>query len=434
MNFPSFGDAEAYAELGRACADAIAGPGRVFDGCYHPIRPLGSALLMAVPYLATDDPVDAAYAALALNMMFFAGVVACLANALIGERSLLEGRPWRAELLAGAAFALLLANLVAHLPVRLADLPSLAPFVAALLVAARTVGGPGSGRPLLRRYLACGALCSLAVLLKVTYLAYAFFLLVSLLALDRSARGSRLRCAAVFVLGMSPVAIQVLNVFLHTGQLGFYDREFMRAHFPHREYGVEAVIFTIPDRGAQVAADTSRLNVRSPSLDAASSTNPLLSRGATVVATRRRATGLPTLTPRASRICLNRVGFSPSARQIAVAVCPSNSRIAVSHRSSGIALPCRFARQTSNFATTPSSSRPLERIDTSALRVQMRSLDSHAVLPQGHAASRAQGMADRRRPGLWDARPWRASRSAPDAPRGAARLRAPVDRRGGAGG
>ena len=39
MNFPSFGDTEGYAQLGRACADAIAGPGSVFDGCYQPVRP-----------------------------------------------------------------------------------------------------------------------------------------------------------------------------------------------------------------------------------------------------------------------------------------------------------------------------------------------------------------------------------------------------------
>ena len=220
MNFPSFGDADAYAELGRACADAIAGPGRVFDGCYSPIRPAGIAVLMAVPYLATDDPVDAAYVALGLNVVFFAVVVACLAAALIGDHALLEDRPRRSALLAVAAFSVLLPNLVAHIPIRLGDLPSLAAFMAALLVAVRTAGGSCSGRPLRRRYLVAGAFCSLAVLLKVTYLAYAVVLLGSLLALDGNARGARLRCAGAFALGMAPMALQVLNVFTHTGQLG----------------------------------------------------------------------------------------------------------------------------------------------------------------------------------------------------------------------
>jgi hypothetical protein len=248
MNFPSFGDAEAYAELGRTCADAIAGPGRVFEGCYHPIRPVGSAVLMAVPYLVTDDPVDAAYVALALNVVFFAGVVASFAAALVGDRALLAGWPRRGELLVGAAFAVLLPNLVAHIPIRLADLPSLALFMAALLVAVRTAGGSWTGRALLRRYLIAGALCSVAVLLKVTYLAYALVLLGSMLALDPNARGTRLRCAAAFVIGLAPVAIQVVSVFLHTGQLGLYDREFMRRFFsyPGRENVLESVIFTMP--------------------------------------------------------------------------------------------------------------------------------------------------------------------------------------------
>ena len=255
--------AEAYAELGRACADAIAGPGRAFDACYHPIRPPGIVLLMAAPYLATHDPVDAAYLALALNIVSFAVIVVCLAAAVIGDRALLEGRPLRAHLLGMAAFAALLPNLVSLIPVRLGDLPSLALFLPAVLAAARTAGGSWSGRPLLRRYLVCGALCALAVLLNVRYVAYAFVLLGSLLALDGNARGSRLRCAAAFVAGMAPVTIQVLNVFLHTGQLGLYDREFMRA-FPHREYGIEAVFATIPDRTAymvRAAGEISRPEV-----------------------------------------------------------------------------------------------------------------------------------------------------------------------------
>jgi hypothetical protein len=249
MTFPSFGDAESFAELGRACADAIAGPGRVFDACYHPVRPAGIALVMAAPYLATSDPVDAAYAALAINVAFFAAVVACLAAALVGDPALLEGRPRRAQLLAAAAFAVLLPNLVSVIPVRLADLPSLAAFTAALLVAVRTAAGSWSGRPLLRRYLACGAVCAVAVLLSVRYFAYAFVLLGSLLALDRNARGSRLRCAAAFGIGLAPVALQVLSVFLHTGQVGLYDREYIR-QFASRDYGIEAVYATTPEQTA----------------------------------------------------------------------------------------------------------------------------------------------------------------------------------------
>ena len=266
MNFPSFGDAETYAQLGRACADAIAGPGRVFDGCYHPIRPVGSALLMAVPYLATDDPVDAAYVALGLNVVLFAGVVACLAKALIGDRALLEGRPRRADILGAASFAVLLPNLVAHIPIRLADLPPLALLMAALLVAVRTAAGSWNGRPLLRRYLIAGGLC----------------------AARRAPEGDlpRLRARpAGLAAGPGPQRPRRAPALRggvrgrdgagggpgperlpHTGQLGLYDREFMRTFFtyPRREYGIESVIFTIPERSVyltQVAGEISRLEV-----------------------------------------------------------------------------------------------------------------------------------------------------------------------------
>lgn len=266
MTFPSFGDADTYAQLGRSCADAITGPGSVFDGCYHPIRPVGSAVLMALPYLATNDPVDAAYITLGLNVMFLAVVVACLAAALIDDGAVLAGHPRRASLLAGGAFAVLLPNLVPHLPVRLGDVPSLAAFMGALLVAVGTTLGSWTGRDHLRRYALCGALCALAVLVKVTYVVYAVILLASLLALDRSARGARLRCAVAFGIGLAPVALQALSLFGHTGQVGLYDREFMRTHFsyPRREYGIESVIFTNPENSVyltQVAGGINRVEV-----------------------------------------------------------------------------------------------------------------------------------------------------------------------------
>jgi hypothetical protein len=154
-------------------------------------------------------------------------------------------------------------NFAAHLPVRLGDLPPAALFLCALAVAA---GGRGEEGPALRRYAACGVLVALAVLVKVTYLAYGLVLLATLLALDPHARGSRVRSAALFALGLLPLAIQVASVYLHTGQVGLYDREHMRLHFtyPRRDYGIEGVIFTIPEPTVyltQVAGGVNRLTV-----------------------------------------------------------------------------------------------------------------------------------------------------------------------------
>jgi hypothetical protein len=250
MIFPSFGDAEGYALLGRACADAVVGPAAAFESCYHPVRPIGASALVTLPYLLTGDPVDAAYVALALNLAFFAMIVACMTAAFLGDGTLLAGRRHRTAIVGALTFLVFLVNLVSVIPVRLADVPSLAPFVAALLVAVRIASGVWTGRALFRRYGLAGLLCSVAVLLNVRYFVYAFLLLLALLVLDANARRSRARCAAAFVIGMAPVALQLVNVAAHTGQVGLYDREFMSTKFPPRPLGIEAEFATLPEPNA----------------------------------------------------------------------------------------------------------------------------------------------------------------------------------------
>jgi hypothetical protein len=246
LDFPSFGDATGYEQLGRACAEAVAGPAAVLDGCYHPVRPIGAAALMALPYVATDDPVSAAYIALASNIALFAAAVACFASALAGDPAILPARRRREAVLLGLAFAVLLPFFVSLIPVRLADIPSLAPFAGALLVGANTLHGAWSAAARRRRYALAGLLCAIAVLVNTRYFVYAFVLLAALAALDRDARGDRVRCAGAFVAGMAPVALQVLSVLLHTGQLGLYDREFMAARFAPRAHTIEAEYATLP--------------------------------------------------------------------------------------------------------------------------------------------------------------------------------------------
>lgn len=251
MNFPSFGDAAAYEQLGRACADALAGRGgRVFDACYHPIRPRGIALVMALPYLVTSDPVAADYVMLALNVLFFALAVAALAAGLRAEPSLWPGRE-RALLL--ASFLVLLPNLVSHLPVRLGDLPSLAAFLVAVAIGMRTVAARLDRRALTVRYAIVGACCAAAVLLKVTYFVHALVFVALLLLLDpnQDSDRRRLRCAAAFLFGFSPVALQFLDVFLHTGRPALFDDAFLRPFYqPQRGLAIEAVFYTIPAQGA----------------------------------------------------------------------------------------------------------------------------------------------------------------------------------------
>lgn len=249
MTFPSFGDAAVYEQLGRSCAAALAGGGgTAFEACYHPVRPPGAIALMAAPHLATSDAVDAAYIALGFNLVFFALCVASLAAVLVGEGRLLAGWRPRGRVLSTVAFVVLLLNLVAHVPVRLADLPSLALFLAAIALGARTIARP-AGDVRHWRYGGVGLLCAASVLLKISALPYSLVLAAVLLALDRGLeRRRRLLCAAAFLAGLAPAGLQFLNVWAHSGSFWLYDREYMRANFnyPGREWGVEGVAPTVP--------------------------------------------------------------------------------------------------------------------------------------------------------------------------------------------
>ncbi len=251
MNFPSFGDAADYERLGRSCADALGGAGgRVFDACYHPIRPRGIAFLMAVPYMVTTDAVAADYVMLALNVAFLGLAVAALGSGLASDPELLPGR---SRLLLAISFVVLLLNLVSHLPIRLGDLPSLAVFLVAVALGMGTVSSPLPARPLLRRYAAAGACCAGAVLLKLTYFVHALLFLALMLLLDRNQATDRRRlaCGAAFLAGFSPVAVQFADVYLHSGRVELFEEASMRPfHQQPRGQAIEAVFHTVPATGA----------------------------------------------------------------------------------------------------------------------------------------------------------------------------------------
>ena len=64
MNFPQFGDAGIYSEIGAACASPLtSAQGSAFSSCYSPIRPVGMVALTTLPFLVSRDPVEVAYVA-----------------------------------------------------------------------------------------------------------------------------------------------------------------------------------------------------------------------------------------------------------------------------------------------------------------------------------------------------------------------------------
>ncbi len=127
MQFPYFGDADAFLTFGENCSRAISTGTSLFTGCYNGVRPIGALLYFSLPNLITKDPVTASYTLLAMNLGMLL-LLAYSAKALITQ----SGAPLLGDKM-GRLFAFLLALVVIALslpfvPVALADLPACAMF------------------------------------------------------------------------------------------------------------------------------------------------------------------------------------------------------------------------------------------------------------------------------------------------------------------
>jgi hypothetical protein len=250
MDFPSFGDATFYGAAGKACASALTGSGgSAFAACYDPMRPLGIVAWNTLPHLIASDPVDAAYATLALNVLLLVAVCAAVRTVLVLDPALRPGRgPLSSSALSAAVFVPALLLLVPHLPVTLSDLPSLAAFLPAVVVAGRILLDPS---PALRtrRYLYLGLIVCGAALVRQHYLVFGAFLAGVTLWLDRAA-GPRplLRGAAAFAAGLAPLVLQVASVYAHSGEAWLYETARVAETFgrPNKHLIIEALFFSIP--------------------------------------------------------------------------------------------------------------------------------------------------------------------------------------------
>jgi len=263
MNFPQFGDAGIYSEIGAACANALtSAQGNAFAGCYNPIRPVGMIALSTVPYLVTRDPVEVAYVALALNLVLFVAAY----GALLGIFLSLRGAPREGPspgLLAVVVFVPFVMNAAAHVPVTLADLPSLAFFLLAMRVGAAILGRGAEDASAPRLYLLAGLLAAGAALLKQNYFIFAFGLLASTALLDRRRLRGRMgiRCVALFLLGLSLVLVQFANVYAHSGSFWLYEADYLYRSFPRRPSpAIEAIAFNLPAQGAFMVKVTNEVS------------------------------------------------------------------------------------------------------------------------------------------------------------------------------
>lgn len=265
--FPVLGDAEEYEQLGMACAEALGSAGvSVLEGCTgSAYRPVGTSLYFALPKLVASDAVAESYVALLINLLVLLGVVAALGAVFSGgvfsSRSSGENRFLR-ESHGLAVVAIVTVNCIGFVPVRLADLPALAFFSAAVVIGYKLLDlGPGRTKNMM--YLALGGLVCASAFLKQTYLAYGAILLIATVVFD-PARGSAKalgRPLAWFGIGMAPYLLQFLAVYFKTGVFWAYDPAAIAGFGPANEKPVvELVAYSLPKASAYLVRVVNDVN------------------------------------------------------------------------------------------------------------------------------------------------------------------------------
>lgn len=255
LSFPAFGDADLYEQLGAQCADALTGSaGSLLDGCSGDgLRPIGTSLYYAIPHVVSSDPVVVSYLALTLNLLVLFCVYAAFRSLFIGSAA--EAAPVDSRgrwFLEATVVGIIAVNCVGQLPVRLADLPALALFAAALVVASRSLTAVSTREKHLD-YLKLGLLVCASTLLKQTYVVYGGLLLIATLLLDAGCGDlkSLARRTGWYCLGMSPVVLQFFAVYAKSGRFWLYDPAEVAVFGPaNQKPVVELVAFSLPFKSA----------------------------------------------------------------------------------------------------------------------------------------------------------------------------------------
>ncbi|QHI97917.1 hypothetical protein GT347_07860 [Xylophilus rhododendri] len=252
MNFPSFGDAETFRQIGDQCALALRGQESLFKGCYNGIRSIGSALYFALPPLLSGDPVTQSYTILAFNLFWLAlmyQAVLRIVELRMPTAGMCNAGVGLARILVGALTLLLALPL---LPVALSDMPAATLFAIGLGFMVRLPGR-------LIDALLAGLFMALGGLIKQNYLVFSAFAVLALIVTmpwrPRIHSWSQLlRCAAMFAAGFSVSLTQVWWIWAHTGHVHVYDPA-MNAVFAdvRNQPNVELIAFSLPHTGAYIS-------------------------------------------------------------------------------------------------------------------------------------------------------------------------------------
>lgn len=127
MDFPYWGDAARYENLGRLCAEYIQSWG-ASGTCYEPIRPIGIALYFAFPHLFSANQVIVNSLTLLMNLICLLVIISSLVLMFLdATRSPSSSRLRRSQgVLIGAIVIGAIIVLLPFVPLRMAELPAFA--------------------------------------------------------------------------------------------------------------------------------------------------------------------------------------------------------------------------------------------------------------------------------------------------------------------
>ncbi|WP_141233019.1 hypothetical protein [Pseudomonas sp. Irchel 3A7] len=244
MEFPAFGDADAYATLGQSCADFIVNLGSTASSCYNGVRPVGILVYQAIPYLLTNDPLALNYITLLLNLTCLLMLVTAVLFLFRNLNNSTPGQRRRIDIIGETAVVIFtLIICIGYIPVRLSDIQSLAFFIASLSILSNE-----KNRAKTIPLIIAGLLAGTSVLLKQNYVVSIFFLVIFWVAFDlKNQTTNKFKHIFLFLAGTSVCLIQVAMAYHHAGVLWFYEPKIMALYDPSNiQPYVELVAYTDP--------------------------------------------------------------------------------------------------------------------------------------------------------------------------------------------
>ena len=257
MDFPSFGDAEGYLDLGRICAD-----GDMVRCIGNPVRPAGIALFYAIPFVISKDPILQNYIILLFNLIASVIVLKVFHKIFLLNKVGLSDNSFFKTL---SCFLIIMMCVVPLVPVMLSDLIALLFYSAAsylLFMGTHKIFSSNERKkPTEVIFITSGFLFAVAVLMKQNYILYNLFTFIAFALVfkkeifHKQALLQNLKYVTYFAVGFSFVLVQFLIVYNYHGIFWLYDIKTLAPFKPATQQpNIELIAYNLPSKGAYLVS------------------------------------------------------------------------------------------------------------------------------------------------------------------------------------